>query len=45
VTGFQDTEEQIEKVSFKKAALDASKGATLDSMAIVVQEISKQLKV
>eukprot|EP01083_Nonionella_stella_P083490 230903_1 len=44
VSGFQDTQEKIEKVSFKKAALDASKGTTLDSISGVVQKISSQLK-
>eukprot|EP01083_Nonionella_stella_P160885 526273_1 len=44
VSGFQDTQEKIEKVSFKKAALDASKGTTLDSISGVVQKISNQLK-
>mmetsp|Transcript_45252 Transcript_45252/g.74986 ORF Transcript_45252/g.74986 Transcript_45252/m.74986 type:complete len:691 (-) Transcript_45252:135-2207(-) len=44
VSGFQQTQEQLEKVSQQKAEVDSVKGKTLEEISQVVEEINTQIK-
>merc|ERR1719238_228796 len=43
-TGMRDVEQQLEKASVEKAAVDRTKGKTLDEISAIVQQINSQLK-
>jgi intraflagellar transport protein 81 len=43
VSGFRDTQEQLEKVATEKADLDAKKGQTLEEMSALVQQLSMKI--
>merc|ERR1719326_2212545 len=42
--GMRDVEQQLEKASVEKAAVDRTKGKTLDEISAIVQQINSQLK-
>jgi len=42
--GMQAVEQQLEKASVEKAAIDRTKGKTLDEISAIVQQINSQLK-
>merc|ERR1719159_907109 len=42
--GMQEVESQLEKASVEKAAIDRTKGKTLDEISAIVQQINSQLK-
>jgi intraflagellar transport protein 81 len=44
VSGFAQTEEQLQKVSQQKAEVDSVKGKTLEEISQVVEEINTQIK-
>jgi len=44
LSGYQDTQEELEKVSQQKAEVDEVKGKTLEEISHVVEEINGQIK-
>merc|ERR1712216_84207 len=44
LSGYQETQDELEKVSQQKAEVDEVKGKTLEEISQVVEEINRQIK-